>query len=149
MSAKAETANGRTRRQAAIPVTVSDEPDVLEIADDVQGQLDEANDNTKAVLQVVEAVNRANTVEEAAKAALDTVKAAFGWAYASYWAVDPKDNVLRFSVESGSVNEEFRRVTMGASFREGEGLSGRAWKARDLFFTEDIGQMTDCCPDFV
>jgi methyl-accepting chemotaxis protein len=41
--AKAETSNGRTRRQAAVPVTVANEPDVLEIADDLQAQLDEAN----------------------------------------------------------------------------------------------------------
>lgn len=145
MGAKAEAVNGRTRRQAAIPVTVADEPDVLEIADDMQGQLDEANANTSAVLKVVEAVNLAKTVDEVAKVALDTVKSAFGWAYASYWSVDAKDNALKFAVESGSVNEEFRRVTMIASFREGEGLSGRAWKTRDLFFTEDIGEMVDCC----
>jgi len=25
------------------------------------------------------------------------------------------------------------------------GLSGRAWKTRDLYFTRDIGEMTDCC----
>jgi len=47
--------------------------------------------------------------------------------------------------ESGSVNPEFQRVTAEARFREGEGLSGRAWRQRDLFFTEDVGQMTDCC----
>jgi methyl-accepting chemotaxis protein len=41
--AKVETSNERTRRQAAVPVTVANEPDVLEIADDLQAQLDEAN----------------------------------------------------------------------------------------------------------
>jgi PAS domain-containing protein len=105
----------------------------------------EANANTKAVLQVIDALGRAKTPEEAAKLALDTVKAGFGWAYGSYWQVDPAANALRFSLESGSVNDEFRRVTQEARFREGEGLSGRAWRQRDLFFTPDIGQMTDCC----
>ncbi|HWB10976.1 MAG TPA: methyl-accepting chemotaxis protein, partial [Pirellulales bacterium] len=105
----------------------------------------EANANTKAVLQVIEALGRAKTPDEAAKLALDTVRAGFGWAYGSYWRVDPAENALRFSLESGSVNDEFRRVTLDARFREGEGLSGRAWRQRDLFFTPDIGQMTDCC----
>jgi methyl-accepting chemotaxis protein len=107
--------------------------------------LDEANTNTRAVLQVVEAISRASTLDEAIRAALDTVKGAFSMAYASYWTVDPKERVLKFALESGSVNEEFRRVTANARFREGEGLSGRAWRQRDLFFTADIGQMTDCC----
>ena len=43
-------------------------------------------------------------------------------------------NVLRFDVESGSAGEEFRKVTLAASFAEGVGLSGRAWRRRDLVF---------------
>jgi methyl-accepting chemotaxis protein len=105
----------------------------------------EAAANTQAVNRVMESLAKASTVGDAARAALDTVRSSFGWAYGSYWTVDPAENALRFTVESGSVNEEFRRVTMDARFREGEGLSGRAWKSRDLFFTPDIGQMTDCC----
>jgi methyl-accepting chemotaxis protein len=105
----------------------------------------EAAANTRAVNEVLEVVGKASTPEEAAKFALDTVKQAFGWAYGSYWALDPVEHVLKFKVESGSVNEDFRRVTREASFREGEGLSGRAWKNRDLLFTSDIGEMTDCC----
>ncbi|HKI36193.1 MAG TPA: GAF domain-containing protein [Gemmataceae bacterium] len=98
-----------------------------------------------AVIKVLEAVGEASTVTEAAKLALDTVRSAGGWDYGSYWTVDPQERVLKFTVESGSVNDEFRRVTTSASFREGVGLSGRAWKQRDLVFTADIGQMTDCC----
>jgi hypothetical protein len=52
--------------------------------------------------------------------------------------------VLRFQQESGSAGEEFRTVTLGASFAEGVGFSGRAWRNRDLFFVTDIGEMTDC-----
>ncbi len=107
--------------------------------------MDEANANTRAVLAVIEAIGRAATVGEAVAAALDTVRSAFGWAYGSYWTVDPKEQALKFSSESGTVNPEFMRVTMEARFREGEGLSGRTWRQRDLFFTPDIGQMTDCC----
>jgi methyl-accepting chemotaxis protein len=43
------------------------------------------------------------------------------------------------------VNPGFRRVTLDARFREGEGLSGRAWRQRDLVFVEDIGTVHDCC----
>jgi len=106
--------------------------------------LDEARQNARAVLTVMSNVTRAATAAEAIQAALDAVRSAFGWAYGSYWKLDPEENALRFRLESGSVNEEFRRVTLESSFKEGVGLSGRAWKARDVFFTPDLGQMTDC-----
>ncbi len=110
-----------------------------------QSSLAEAQANTKAVLEVVEALGRATNAQEVVTSALEAVKSAFGWAYGSFWAYDPRENALRFSLESGTVTEEFRRITQEARFREGEGLSGRAWKTRDLFFVQDLGEMRDCC----
>jgi len=118
--------------------------DRVEAASKAQAESEEVAQDAAAVSRVLETVTRATTMQEAARMALDTVKEAFGWAYGSYWTVDPRDNALHYSVESGSVNEEFRRVTMEASFREGEGLSGRAWKNRDLYFVEDLGDLKDC-----
>jgi methyl-accepting chemotaxis protein len=106
---------------------------------------DELRRDVEALSAVVGAVFGAQTSEEAAKLGLDTVRKAFGWAYGSYWKVDPSDRALHFVVESGDAGEEFRAVTLAASFEEGVGLSGRAWKTRDLYFTRDIGEMTDCC----
>jgi methyl-accepting chemotaxis protein len=110
----------------------------------LEAEAAEQASNTKAVNEVLAAMGSAASSEEAAKVALDAVRSAFGWAYGSFWRVDPADQLLKFSVESGDAGEEFRRVTMAASFAEGVGLSGRAWKSRDLFFTQDIGEMTDC-----
>jgi methyl-accepting chemotaxis protein len=107
-------------------------------------QAEAAADND-AVNQVLAAVQNADTVDAAVRFALDTVKEAFGWAYGSYWYLDTTDKALKFMLESGSVNEEFRRATETAAFQEGVGLSGRTWKQRDLFFVKDIGEMTDCC----
>ncbi|HEY4409333.1 MAG TPA: methyl-accepting chemotaxis protein [Acidimicrobiia bacterium] len=104
----------------------------------------ETADDTAAVNQVLQAVAGAKTVDEAARLALDTVRDSFGWAYGSFWKVDATDRALKFVLESGDAGEEFRKVTLAASFPEGVGLSGRAWKTRDLYFTRDIGEMTDC-----
>ena len=90
-----------------------------------QARAGEAKANTTAVIRVVEAVSAATTTAAAITAALDAVKTAFGWAYGSFWALDAKENALKFAQESGSVNAEFRRATVEASFREGVGLSGR------------------------
>jgi methyl-accepting chemotaxis protein len=104
----------------------------------------EAAKDGAAVNKVLTEVGRATSVTEAVSAALDTVKTAFGLAYGSYWALDAKDNALHFVQESGTVNGDFRRATVEASFKEGVGLSGRAWKSRDLLFVADLGEMTDC-----
>ena len=106
--------------------------------------LRETLDDRNAVTSVVTEMGAAADQQAALKTALDTVRTAFGWAYGSYWALDPVANVLRFQQESGSAGEEFRKVTLEASFAEGVGLSGRTWRSRDLFFVRDIGEMTDC-----
>jgi GAF domain-containing protein len=107
-------------------------------------QLQESLDDRLAVTSVVAEMGAATDQQTALKIALDTVRQAFGWVYGSYWALDPVANVLRFQQESGSAGEEFRKVTLNASFAEGVGLSGRTWRSRDLFFVRDIGEMTDC-----
>jgi hypothetical protein len=106
--------------------------------------LQETLNDRAAVTTVVTNVGAATNQDGALRKALETVREAFGWAYGSYWALDPVSNTLKFQVESGSAGEEFRRVTLAASFAEGVGLSGRAWRARDLVFVSDLAEMTDC-----
>ena len=90
------------------------------------------------------AMGQAGTDREVVTSALDAVRESFGWTYGSYWEVDPDEQALRFAHDSGSVGEEFRRVTTEARFREGEGLDGQAWQARDLVFVPDLGEMKSC-----
>ncbi|HWJ09962.1 MAG TPA: methyl-accepting chemotaxis protein [Nocardioides sp.] len=104
----------------------------------------EAEADTAAVNKILSTLSSATDAEHAVQSALDTVRAEFGWAYGSYWKIDPADRTLKFDRESGDAGPEFRRVTLQASFAEGVGLSGRAWAQRDLYFTPDIGEMTDC-----
>ena len=107
-------------------------------------QLAEARSDVAAVTEVLQVLNATLTTEAVARAALDAVRERFGWAYGSYWQVDRADRQLHFVAESGSAGEEFRQVTMSAAFAEGVGLSGRAWKARDLVFVADLAEVTDC-----
>jgi methyl-accepting chemotaxis protein len=111
---------------------------------DLRAQLAEANENALALSAVVTALENAKNASDGALAALDVVRQSFGFAYGSYWTLDVVKGVVSFSVESGDVGEEFRQVTLSASFAEGVGLSGRTWKARDLVFVTDIADVTDC-----
>ncbi|MGW4947072.1 GAF domain-containing protein [Actinoplanes sp. NPDC004185] len=107
-------------------------------------ELRQVADDRLAVTKVVTALGDATDSSSALRIALDSVRTSFGWAYGSYWQVDEEQHVLRFQVESGSAGDEFRKVTLAATFAEGVGLSGRAWRAKDLVFVRDIGELTDC-----
>jgi putative methionine-R-sulfoxide reductase with GAF domain len=107
-------------------------------------ELRENLDDQNAVTTVVAKVGEATAEPAALRIALESVRTAFGWAYGSFWALDEAENVLKFGVESGSAGEEFRAVTLSASFAEGVGLSGRAWRKRDLVFVRDLAEVTDC-----
>jgi GAF domain-containing protein len=109
-----------------------------------KAQLQEVADDRLAVTDVVNSMSQVNDELAATRIALETVRKAFGWAYGSYWRVADDEDVLRFELESGSAGDEFREVTLRASFAEGVGLSGRAWKARDLVFVPDLAELTDC-----
>ncbi|RZS91607.1 GAF domain-containing protein [Motilibacter rhizosphaerae] len=106
--------------------------------------LQETLDDRQAVTTVVSQVGDAPNAQAALRLALESVRSAFGWAYGSFWRLDQAEGVLRFELESGTAGEEFREVTLAASFAEGVGLSGRAWRARDLVFVSDLAEVPDC-----
>ena len=123
----------------------SKSPAALEIAEEASALLAEANSNTQAMIDTINAIIRAQTNDEVIRAALETIRKEFGWSYASYWTVDPSENALVFAAESGRVDEEFHQLTRTARFKQGEGLNGRAWRQRDLFHVSDLGELQDCC----
>jgi GAF domain-containing protein len=104
----------------------------------------EDRQNIDAVTALVRALAEATTSQEAMRTALTVVRERFGWSYGSCWRLDPLTRQLRFAQESGSVTEEFAQVTAEAAFAAGQGLSGRAWKTRDLVFVPDLGDLHDC-----
>jgi methyl-accepting chemotaxis protein len=104
----------------------------------------EQQKNLDVMTKVLVGVNSSHSIDSALKAALDAVREVFGWSYGSFWYRDEVDNSLKFRLDSGTVNAEFKVVTERSSFKEGVGLNGRAWQMKDLFFVQDLGQLTDC-----
>ncbi len=100
--------------------------------------------NARALVDTLHGITKADDVQSILRATLDAVRRRFGWAYASYWSLDKAAQVLVFSMDSGDVDEEVRRVSRTARFREGEGLNGRAWRQRDVFAVEDVTVLSDC-----
>ncbi len=109
-----------------------------------QERQSEADQDLDTMGRILRSVSEAGTRDEALRRALDGIRVGFGWAYGSFWAVDPDANVLRFAVESGDAGPAFREVTLRSSFAPGVGLSGRTWARRDMVFVSDLGEMVDC-----
>lgn len=104
----------------------------------------ETAQNIAAVNRILAALTSTTNAHEAVHTTLETIRNEFGWEYGSYWVRDVEAGVLRFALDSGSMNEEFREVTRSSTFAEGVGFNGRTWRQRDLLFVEDIGDMADC-----
>ncbi len=98
----------------------------------------------RALVDTVNAVIQAESIDDIARATLDTIRRAFGWIYGSYWKIDPIQNALTFAMESGSVGGEFERITRASKFKEGEGLNGQTWRRRELVFVENLATLSDC-----
>jgi methyl-accepting chemotaxis protein len=128
------------------PVSRSPEPaEAVASAPEGPGSESDSATDTRALIDTINAVIRSDTVEDVVKATLDTLRESFGWEYGSYWVVDRDHNSLVFAADSGAVGDEFERVSRTSKVREGEGLSGRAWRQRDLVFVEDLTSLADCC----
>jgi len=108
------------------------------------GALEEARADARALTAAISALIDADTIDDVARAALDAARREFGWTYGSYWRVDPADRTLCFVVESGELGDEFARFSRSVRFREGEGLNGRAWRARDLVVVDNLAELRDC-----
>jgi methyl-accepting chemotaxis protein len=106
--------------------------------------LDGTSNDTKAMCDAINAILRADSIESIVRDTLDTIRRAFGWAYGSYWRIDPALDALVFALESGEVGEDFQRITRTSRFRKGEGLNGRVWNQGDLFHVAELGELTDC-----
>jgi methyl-accepting chemotaxis protein len=104
----------------------------------------EAEADSAMVNAVLAGLGSSTKIDEAVTLTLNAIREGLGVAYGSFWIRDSKENALKFSAESGSVNDEFRNCSRAASFREGVGLSGRAWKNRDVVFVENIADVKDC-----
>ena len=116
------------------------------IAEEAQTLVTEANANTQAMVDTINAIIRAETIDDIVRATLDNIRKEFGWVYASYWTVDPAENVLVFSAGIRSGRQRVSTAdSRTAQFREGEGLNGRAWRLRDMVHFADLGELHDCC----
>ncbi len=99
--------------------------------------------NYQALSNLMLTFGRSNTIREATLNAMDAVRSAFEWTYASFWRLQDQTTLV-FDQESGDIAPEFRRLTHQTEYPLGNGISGRAWESRDLVIARDLSMLFDC-----
>lgn len=112
----------------------------IQLASDRE-RIEQAN---AALRTLYERYARVETTDEAVSATLETLSSAFGWQYSTFWRMDPDRDVLAFGRDHGGLNDEFSESSRRTTYRLGEGLSGRAWKAGELIVLDDPSALEDC-----
>ncbi|MCC6751784.1 MAG: GAF domain-containing protein [Deltaproteobacteria bacterium] len=110
-------------------------------ADALRAELEDARACHRLLVALVGAIDDASAADDAAHAALDALRSAFGWAYGTYWSLEAQDGRLTPKIESGSVHDSFRRATLSSAFRLGQGLPGLAWRDRDVVVVEGVSSL--------
>src|SRR5690348_3156309 len=110
--ASTTVANGHSGHRAAVEMDTHAEPPVSPLR----------------ILRGLEAMAACGSALEAARVALETLRASFGFAYGVYFAVRA-DGALQSALDSGTATEEFRKANAGLLVRAGEGWTGRAFSA--------------------
>jgi methyl-accepting chemotaxis protein len=101
-------------------------------------------EDSRATSNTLMAIARAKTIDEVLQSSIHAIREAFDWKYAGYWKLDSEKKTVRFGGDSGSIGEDFRRASMEATYQEGQGLSGTAWRNRDIFVANDLTQLSSC-----
>ena len=60
--------------------------------------------------------------------------------------VTPSDGLLKCRQDWGEIGADFQKATRLARFKDGEALSGLAWKSRDVVYVENFGSRDGVCP---
>jgi methyl-accepting chemotaxis protein len=95
------------------------------------------------VLDVLGATRNAPDLGAAVRGAIDVVQRVLGHPYAAFLWRDPSDGRLKCRFDVGAIHPAFEAATRGAAFSEGEALSGRAWRARDVSWVKDFGTVSE------
>ncbi len=96
--------------------------------------------SVEGVNLVLRRVNAANTSLDATRTAVESIREAFGGAYAAYWSTSSDASSMWLSAESGQTTHAFRTTTANARYAQGVGVVGRAWLERDLVVVSDLSR---------
>jgi methyl-accepting chemotaxis protein len=104
----------------------------------------EAGADASTVNALLTGLVGSDSCESTMQHALDVLAEHWRLPYVAYWAVDDTER-MRAVQDAGvpGIREQGRAVDAAVRWSRGEGLCGRAWAARDLFYIADVASATD------
>ncbi len=127
-------ASARKRRISLVqPAAATAEPE-----SGLSEALAEAQANTRAVVEVIDALGRETTATGVLESSLRSVKQAFHLDYGACWMIDSAIQATSFRMETNSLGPDFHRVNETSHFKKGQGITGRTWATADVVFVPDL-----------
>lgn len=127
-------APARKRRLALVQPAAS----AMEGENGLSQALAEAQANTRAVVEVIDAIGRETTATGVLESSLRTVKQAFHLDYGACWMIDRAIQATSYRMETNSLGPAFDAINEGAHFQKGQGITGRTWASADVVFVPDL-----------
>lgn len=131
--------------QTAQPSTLSEhcafEPAVAVF--DPAVALEESRADTRAVIEVIDAIGRESSTTGVLQSSLSSVKHAFRMDYGACWMIDKTIQATSFRMETNSLGPAYDRINESDHYQKGKGITGRTWASADVIFVQDLSSIKD------
>jgi methyl-accepting chemotaxis protein len=100
--------------------------------------LEDCRADTRAVIEVIDAIGSESTTTRVLESAIFSVKRAFGMDYGACWMIDRDIQATSFRVETNSLGPAYDLINQTDHYQKGKGITGRTWAAADVIFVQDL-----------
>jgi hypothetical protein len=101
---------------------------------DLKRALEESRADTRAVIEVIDAIGRESSTTGVLHSSLHSVKRAFLMDYGACWMIDKSIQATSFRMETNSLGAAYDRINETDHYEKGKGITGRTWAAADVIF---------------
>jgi len=100
--------------------------------------LEESRADTRAVIEVIDAIGRESSTTGVLASSLHSVKRAFHMNYGACWMIDRDIQATSFRMETNSLGPAYDRINQTDHYQKGKGITGRTWASADVIFVQDL-----------
>ncbi len=107
------------------------------------GALEESRADTRAIIEVIDAIGRESTTTRVLESSLFTIKSAFHMDYGACWMIDKSIQATSFRMETNSLGPAYDRINQTDHYQKGKGITGRTWASADVIFVQDLSTIKE------
>ena len=100
--------------------------------------LDDCRADTRAVIDVIDAIGSDSTTTRVLHSAIHAIKGAFHMDYGACWMIDYEIQATSFRMETNSLGPAYDLINQSDHYQKGKGITGRTWEKGDVIFVQDL-----------